>query len=71
MLIKDADYSNSNWVALALDLRVCYGIQDSDNHSVIETKVRSHFESEVVARLNENKFESYLEFIQDFTKEQN
>ena len=84
MLIKDADYGHSNWVSHACDLRVRYGIQESDNRSVIKTKVISYFESEVLGRLNEHitenkklnlyasfktiyKFESYLDYIQDFT----
>ena len=84
MLIKDADYGHSNLVSHACDLRVRYGIQESDNRSVIKTKVISYFESEVLGRLNEHitenrkinlyasiksiyKFESYLDYIQDFT----
>ena len=54
MLIKDADYGHSNWVSHTCDLRVRYGIQESDNRSVIKTKVISHFESEVLGRLNEH-----------------
>ena len=84
MLIKVADDGHSNWVSHPRDLRVRYGIQESDNRSVIKTKVRSYFESEVLGRLNEHitenkklnlyasfktiyKFESYLDYIQDFT----
>ena len=83
MLIKDADYGHSNRVSHACDLRVRYGIQESDNPLVIKTKVIS-FKSEVLGRLNEHitenkkinlyasfksiyKFESYLDYIQDFT----
>ena len=54
MLIKDADYGHSNWVSYACDIRVHYGIQESDNRSVIKTKVISYFESEVLGRLSEH-----------------
>ena len=84
MLTKDADYGHYNWVSHARDLRVRYGIQQSDTRLVIKTKVIKHFESEVLHRLNEHitenrklnlyasfkkvyKFESYLDYIQDFT----
>ena len=84
MLIKDADHGHSNWVSRARDLRVRYGIQQSDARPVSKTKVSSNFNSEVFERLHahftENKklnlytsfktvykFESYLDYIQDFT----
>ena len=84
MLTKDADCGHYNWVSHAHDLRVRYGIQQSDTRLAIKTKVIKHFESEVLHRLNEHitedrklylyasfkkiyKFESYLDYIQDFT----
>ena len=54
MLTKDSDYGHYNWVYHARDLRVRYGIQQSDTRSVIKTKVIKHFESEVSHRLNEH-----------------
>ena len=59
MLIKDADHGHSNWVSRARDLRVRYGIQQSDARPVIKTKVSSNFNSEVFetlhAHFTENK----------------
>ena len=82
MLINDVCNDHDNWVSHPRNLR--YGIQHSDTHSIIQTKVNKYFEIEVFRRLNEHitesrkrslyasfktifRFESHLEYIQDFT----
>ena len=58
MLLKDADHGYSNWVSHARDLRVRYGIQQSDARPVIKTKVSSNFHSEVFERLHAHSTEN-------------
>ena len=58
MLANDADLGNSNWVSHARDLQQRYEIQQSDNKSIIKTKVRKHFETQILQCLNEHILEN-------------
>ena len=54
MLVNDADSGQSNWVSKTRNLKSLYEIQNSDGHSIIKVKVKKHFESELLNKLNEH-----------------
>ncbi len=71
VLVNDADLGQSNWVSRARNLQERYEIQQSDNRSIIKSKVRKHFESETLRQLREHiikdkKLHLYASFKSNF-----
>ncbi len=54
MLANDAESGHSNWVSHVRELQIRYKIQQTDNRSMIKTKVRKHFESKLLKCLKEH-----------------
>ena len=52
MLKNDADCGHSNWVSHARDLQLRYEIEQSDTRAVIEAKVITYFQSQVLENVN-------------------